>query len=130
LCQVLKIIISILVLSSFLAKDLASFAWQTWFYINQQEIAAEKCENKAKPMMNCDGQCYLSKQLKKLEEKEQNHNSKSNPFQKIEKIEMLPQLLTFDYQIFQENSTEKATFFYKFSFSRKESNSVFRPPIV
>jgi hypothetical protein len=126
----LKLIISILVISSFLAKDLASFAWQTWFYINQQEIAAEKCENKAKPMMNCDGKCYLSKQLKKLEEKESNHNSKSNPFQKIEKIEMLPHLIAFNFELFQEKNIGKTSFFYKPSFSRKEINPLFRPPIV
>jgi hypothetical protein len=28
------------------------------------------CENKAKEAMNCNGSCYLSKQIKKMEEKQ------------------------------------------------------------
>lgn len=126
----MKIIVSILVITSFLAKDIASFSWQTWFYVNQQEIAAEKCENKTKPMLNCNGQCYLSKQLKKLEEKEQNHNSKTNPFQKIEKVEICPILPIPSFCFFEENSINEVKFFYQSSFSRKEVNSIFRPPIV
>jgi hypothetical protein len=125
----MKIIISILVISSFIAKDLASISWQTWFYINQKEITEQKCENKAKPMLNCNGQCYLSKQLKKLEEKEQNHNSKSNPFQKIEKIEMSPFFSEICFIFNLENFSEIINFHYQFPFSKEEFSLVFRPPI-
>lgn len=37
----------------------------TYFKINQEEIAAEFCVNKAKPEMHCNGQCHLKKELEK-----------------------------------------------------------------
>jgi len=33
--------------------------------MNQNEIIEEFCENKAKPELNCNGNCHLSKELNK-----------------------------------------------------------------
>ncbi|MDN3205163.1 hypothetical protein [Algoriphagus sediminis] len=41
------------------------------FKVNQDFIAEVLCINKEKPMMNCDGKCYLSKKLKKAKEQEE-----------------------------------------------------------
>ena len=38
------------------------------FKINENYIAANLCENKARPQLHCNGKCQLSKQLKKDEE--------------------------------------------------------------
>jgi len=76
----MRFLVIIFCISGFLAKDVARVSWEIWFKVNQEQIIAEKCENKAIPMMHCNGKCYLAKQLKKLEVKEQDHNSKSNPF--------------------------------------------------
>lgn len=46
--------------------------------INQEEITEKYCINKDKPMMNCNGKCYLSRQLENLELKEQEER-KNNP---------------------------------------------------
>lgn len=124
----MKQILVLLCISSFLAKDIASFSWQTWFYINQQEIAQEKCENKAIPMIHCDGKCYLSKQLKKLEQKEQDHNSKTNPFQKIEKVELAQRMETINLNIIKLSSEEKSFFTYEETFSKKYLKEIFHPP--
>jgi hypothetical protein len=35
------------------------------YEINKKYIAEVLCENKDKPMMHCNGKCYLKKQLKK-----------------------------------------------------------------
>ncbi len=124
----MKLLVIILTISSFLAKDVASFSWQTWFYVNQSEIAKEKCENKAVPMMHCNGKCYLSKQLKKLEEKEQSHNSKRNPFQKIEKVELAQNvaLMLFNKEF---KAFEKSHFYsYQETFSKKYLKEIFHPP--
>jgi len=40
------------------------------FKANQAYIARELCENKAKPELECEGQCCLKKQLQKTEEQE------------------------------------------------------------
>lgn len=39
------------------------------FFINQDFIAAELCENKDAPELECNGKCYLKKELKKDEER-------------------------------------------------------------
>lgn len=42
------------------------------FYSNQSEIALKYCVNKDKPMMHCNGHCFLMKALKKEQQQEQN----------------------------------------------------------
>lgn len=39
------------------------------YFINQDYIAAVLCENKDEPEMECNGKCYLKKELKKDEER-------------------------------------------------------------
>lgn len=59
-----------------------------YYQMNREYIAKNLCENRDKPKMNCNGQCYLAKQLRAAEEKEQKSNS--------ERLEKTPQLdLTF-----------------------------------
>lgn len=41
-----------------------SFKW------NQEYIATTYCENKQKPALECDGKCYLKKQIQKQQESE------------------------------------------------------------
>lgn len=38
------------------------------FYLHQDTIAVELCENKDVPEMQCNGKCHLMKQLKAVEE--------------------------------------------------------------
>lgn len=52
-----------------------SFVVLNW-KINQDFITEKYCENKDKPMMNCNGKCYLSQQLEKLELKEKEEREK------------------------------------------------------
>lgn len=55
---------------SIIAQGMVNLALCAYYQINKNEIAAKFCVNKNKPMMHCDGQCYLGKQLKKAEENE------------------------------------------------------------
>jgi hypothetical protein len=64
----MRILKSFLLISLILSKVVYCAFWQLNFYINQQEITALECENKDRPEMNCNGQCYLAKQLKKADE--------------------------------------------------------------
>lgn len=125
----MKAILITLIISSFLVKDIASFSWQTWFYINQQEIAAEKCENKAIPMMHCNGKCYLSKQLKKLEQKEQQHNSKINPFSTLQKTVISLNLNKIELPILFVETNLTANYFYLNSYSKQLYQNLLKPPI-
>lgn len=63
----MKYLIVIATVSAFLAKDIYQFSLDIWFRINQEVIAEQHCENKDKPVLKCDGKCYLTKQLQKAE---------------------------------------------------------------
>lgn len=54
------------------------------FKLNQAAIAKNLCENRGKIDTSCQGNCYLTKQLKKAEEKEQ----KQVPNSLKEKVEL------------------------------------------
>jgi hypothetical protein len=65
--------------------------------INQDIITAKYCENKDKPMLNCNGQCYLSKQLEKLElQEKQERQEYPNPADQLEKT-------TFNWIVVNDN---------------------------
>lgn len=115
-------------ITGFLAKDIARLSWEIWFKINQVEIIAEKCENKDKPMMHCDGNCYLSKQLKKLELKEQEHNEKRNPFQDQFKFELSVAPSAVEIPSLAPKSQEMAFFLYNFRLKLGIYTSFFHPP--
>ena len=55
------------------------------FKINQDYIAKELCENKEVPKMNCNGKCYLAKQLAKQEKEEE----EKAPVEQRVKLDML-----------------------------------------
>jgi hypothetical protein len=44
------------------------------FTLNQRYIASELCVNRYKPGSNCNGHCYLKKQLQKQEKPEASNN--------------------------------------------------------
>lgn len=61
-----KIAFLVLTLALF-SGGIRNFSIYIDFYVNQDYIAAELCENKAKPEMKCNGQCHLMKQLQEVE---------------------------------------------------------------
>ncbi len=52
------------------------------YYVNQDFIARELCENKDKPELNCKGKCHLDKEIKKTVQKENSPQSPFSPSQK------------------------------------------------
>ncbi|MCF6180749.1 hypothetical protein [Lutibacter sp.] len=45
------------------------------YYANYNYIVTELCENKDKPFLECNGKCYLAKELNKVNHDDQNHES-------------------------------------------------------
>jgi hypothetical protein len=96
-----------LLIACILSKTIYGFYWQVKFHINQKEIIAKSCINKNNPMRNCNGQCYLAKQLQKaeieLDEKKQHQENssihfkslKSPEFIAIRKEKIVPIILSF-----------------------------------
>ena len=46
--------------------------WGTiaYYHVNKDYIARVLCENRDKPQLHCDGQCYLAKKLKTQQDKQ------------------------------------------------------------
>ncbi|RVU23617.1 hypothetical protein EOJ36_11110 [Sandaracinomonas limnophila] len=80
----MKKYIALLLLLVMQTSLLNQWSMVMFYQVNRQFIAQNFCVNKDKPKLNCNGQCYLAKQLKKQEEKETKSNS--------EKLEKLPEI--------------------------------------
>ena len=63
--------------------------WGTiaYYQINKEYITRVLCENRDKPQLHCDGQCYLAKRLKAQQEKQNQQTS--------ERIQNIPSLQLF-----------------------------------
>lgn len=125
-------IVSIIFVIALLWKDIAAFSWNVWFYNNQIELAAKYCVNKKKPMLHCNGKCYLAKQLEKLEQEEKNNQ----PVPKMP-LKLKENVWTSDFKslLFVEiiqpvPSGETTDFFYQNTELISFSASVFHPPAI
>lgn len=124
---------SIVFVMALLWKDIAAFSWNVWFYNNQVELAAKYCVNKKKPMLHCDGKCYLAKQLKKLEQEEKkNQPVPKMPLKLKENVWNSYSQATTDFEtntieLLSEQTTD---FFYQNTELNSFSGSVFHPPAV
>jgi len=59
----LKKLFAIIVFAGLLIQTFSMVVLVTQFYVNQDFIAKNLCENRDKPQMHCNGKCCLKKQL-------------------------------------------------------------------
>ena len=64
----MKIFATIFLTFTIFIQTFSTFIIQADFYVNQSYIAKNFCVNKDKPMMHCNGKCYLSKKLKQQDQ--------------------------------------------------------------
>lgn len=85
----MKAFFSIVLFTAFLIQlGLRPIVVLNW-KINQDRITEKYCENKNRPQMECDGKCYLAKQLRKLDVEEQQERSKNQlPEQQLKSVEI------------------------------------------
>jgi hypothetical protein len=97
-----------------------SYEWQ------KKEIAATLCVNKNLPAKNCQGKCYLKKQLKKAEETE-----KKLPSCVKEKMEVVYTLHDiFQFTFFQPAVMEERSSLYSFNLPESPTYTDPHPPRV
>jgi len=75
-----RLTIWLLLFALFTANLSAIFVY-TGFKLNQQYITSTLCENRDKPWMHCNGQCYLMKKYKQALAKERNGSRQSQKSQ-------------------------------------------------
>ena len=99
------------------------------FKINQDFIAEMLCINKEKPMSSCNGKCYLSEQLKKVEEQEE----KQAPTNKKERLEVLYCYAkkSLDFPSFANNYKSKLNLAYENElYDSSFISDIFHPPTL
>jgi len=66
------------------------------FKLNQTYIAAKLCENRNRPLLHCNGKCYLMKKIRQAEDKQNNAESQAQKsrFQDVYFMAALPGIST------------------------------------
>ena len=129
----MRLLFTIFLTTALLGKSFFFLGWEVWYKLDQTRITKEKCENKDKPTMKCNGKCYLAKQLKKLEAEELKNASskKHNPF--TGKIELQScSILQIKPSIFSSFRSEHITHFYTYAslHSKEHLSAIFHPPTI
>ncbi len=63
-------LVSYLLLLAILLPTLSPWGTVAYYHANRDYIARVLCENRAKPQLHCDGQCYLAKKLKAQQDRQ------------------------------------------------------------
>ncbi len=122
----MKRIFAIFFLITFLLQNTSSLWTMALFYVQREYISQNLCVNRFDAIPICKGQCYLSKQLKENEKKEQNFpNLKQKEIQLFFSVKIS---FDFDKKIFEEESNAPI---HKNNFLSSEFLfSVFHPPQI
>ena len=98
------------------------------YYANYDYIATVLCENKDKPYLECDGKCYLKKQLKEVNHT--NHDHKSTvPQINFDDYPITP-LGQFTYKLLIQKRLISAISYSAHFLSQDYFKSDFKPPQV
>lgn len=98
------------------------------YLVNYNYIVEELCENRDKPILTCNGKCYLEKQVKQHLNLTHSDESPMPPKVDFEKLISL-KVKKFTFKLFKVNLTEKNIYNYTALDESTFSNSLFRPPI-
>ena len=123
-----KILVILLTLLVFL-QPLSKVWIFVSFKINQDYIAKNLCENRAKPILKCNGKCQLMKKLKQADKEEE----KQTPQTIKEKVEELYCLNQSNFNVSQKLDFEvkkQSLFGYTFQNYSSFQSTLFRPPIL
>lgn len=104
---------------------------KVWIYIsfkiNQDYIAKNLCENRAKPTMHCNGKCHLMKKLKEADKEEQNQLPQN--FKEKSEIEYCHYFTNYLFGNNKSFEFQNESFFdYKFTYLSSYHTDIFHPP--
>lgn len=99
------------------------------YVVNYEYISKVLCENKAKPMMHCNGKCHLMKELAKAAENEKPASSDKKGYTPVAELLFFQEIKTFSIASASFLDKEKSSNTYSNLYSKSHLESVFRPPI-
>ncbi len=99
------------------------------FKINQEYISKELCENREVPEKNCNGKCYLSKQLQKQDKKEKKEKA---PIKQRIKIDVLCFVIKPVCNVLINSKLKDNNLCFNFIYKLKKGylTKVFQPPQI
>lgn len=127
LCYRVKYITAILLLCSISYQFTAKLSMVAWYNINKEYVAATLCENKDKPELDCEGQCFLEKKLAQVEnEQDGENNLPSKEF----KTKLPPFIITTTSIIYTtlHSVADKEASLYQNLYKFHLISSIFHPP--
>ena len=99
------------------------------YAVNYEYISKVLCENKAKPMMHCNGKCHLMKELAKAAENEKPASSDKKGYSPVVEVLFFQEIGSFAMTSFSFLGKEQSNSEYSNLYSKSHLESVFRPPI-
>lgn len=127
----MRSILAIFLLSALCYQFVAKMGIIAWYELNKDYVAETLCENKDKPELECNGKCYLSKQLKKVDNETKSEQDQQLP-QKVQKLE-IPLFLTTEcihMPYVAVMNAPKVIFQYEASAGIGPLSDIFHPPRV
>jgi hypothetical protein len=99
------------------------------YAVNYEYISKVLCENKAKPMMHCNGKCHLMKELAKAAENEKPASSDKKGYSPVLEVLFFQEINSFKIVSFSFLDKENNSTAYSNLYSNSHLESLFRPPI-
>ena len=124
LCAVKKLVF-ILIIAIFLKPIFPVIE----YVVNYEYISKVLCENKAKPMMHCNGKCHLMKELVKAAENEKPVSSDKKGYSPVLEVLFFQEINPFAIVPFSFLDIGNSSNAYSNLYSNSHLESVFRPPI-
>ena len=116
-----------ILLFSIMLPTISPWGTIAYFHLNRVYIAKVLCENRQRPELKCNGQCYLAKKLKQQEDNKDKETA--NRVQNLPVLQLFTQAVDsfkfdFDYSQF----LEKPRFFYQLVIYISPASRLLRPP--
>lgn len=105
--------------------------WGTiaYFHLNREYIAKVLCENRQRPELKCNGQCYLAKKLKQQEDNKDKETT--NRVQNFPVLQLFTQTVTtFKFSANNSYFLDNPLFFYQLAVYISPDSRLLRPPQV
>jgi hypothetical protein len=101
------------------------------FELRKDFIIKNLCENRFKPQLKCNGQCYLAKKLNKIAEDNATKETQKQS-QSLKKImeEVFETTPLFSYDLMVKNRSTKSIYSYQLAHYQSITFSIFHPPIA
>jgi hypothetical protein len=123
----MRSVLAYILLAAIMLPTLSPWGTEAYYQINKTYIARVLCENRDKPVLNCNGKCFLAKKLKeqqKKKDKETSERVENMPF--VQLFFMSALQLLIDTEPFA--SVKTGPFFFCLSVYAAPGKDILRPP--